>query len=513
MKKPIVLMILDGWGINENPDQVNAIRMADPVNFNRYWNSYPHTQLRADGEFVGLPEGQFGNSEVGHLDIGAGRVVYQLLPKITKAIKERTILDNKVLSDIMEKTKENGKALHLTGLMSDGGVHSHISHILGVVEMAKEKGLNEVYVHAIMDGRDTPPKSGVNYLKDLEDGLKKIGIGKTASVVGRYYAMDRDTNWERTEEAYDLMTLGSGIKAKSSDEAITEAYNRDETDEFVKATIIVNEDETPVALVKDGDGIIFCNFRPDRARQLTRAFMEEPFTGFTRKAHPKVSFVCMAQYDEKFGLPVAFPPETIVNTFGEILSKHGMKQIRTAETEKYAHVTFFFNGGVEDTYPGEIRLLTPSPSVATYDLKPEMSAYEVTDKLLEELQKGDTDVVILNFANTDMVGHTGIIEAEIRAVKAVDECLNKIASKVLEMEGMVLVTADHGNGDLMVDPVTKAPYTAHTANPVPFILISDKLKNIKLRNDGKLADLTPTILDILKIEQPAEMTGESLIVK
>ena len=513
MKKPIVLMILDGWGINENPDQVNAIRMADPVNFNRYWNSYPHTQLRADGEFVGLPEGQFGNSEVGHLNIGAGRVVYQLLPKITKAIKERTILDNKVLTDIMEKTKENGKALHLTGLMSDGGVHSHISHILGVVEMAKEKGLNEVYIHAIMDGRDTPPKSGVNYLKDLEDGLEKIGIGKVASVVGRYYAMDRDTNWERTEEAYDLMTLGSGIKAKSSDEAITGAYSRDETDEFVKATIIVNEDETPVALVKDGDGIIFCNFRPDRARQLTRAFMEEPFTGFTRKAHPKLSFVCMAQYDEKFGLPVAYPPETIVNTFGEILSKHGMKQIRTAETEKYAHVTFFFNGGVEDTYPGEIRLLTPSPSVATYDLKPEMSAYEVTDKLLEELQKGDTDVVILNFANTDMVGHTGIIEAEIRAVKAVDECLNKIASKVLEMEGMVLVTADHGNGDLMVDPVTKAPYTAHTANPVPFILISDKLKNIKLRNDGKLADLTPTILDILKIEKPAEMTGESLIVK
>ena len=513
MKKPIVLMILDGWGINENQNQVNAIRMADPVNFDKYWNSYPHTQLRADGEFVGLPEGQFGNSEVGHLNIGAGRVVYQLLPKITKAIKDRTILDNKVLSDIMEETKKSGKALHLTGLMSDGGVHSHINHILGVVEMAKEKGLTEVYIHAIMDGRDTPPKSGVNYLKDLEDGLKKIGIGQTASVVGRYYAMDRDTNWERTEQAYDLMALGNGIKAANSDEAINEAYNRDETDEFVKATIIVKEDGTPVAIVKDGDGIIFCNFRPDRARQLTRAFMEEPFEGFVRKAHPKVNFVCMAQYDEKFGLPIAFPPETIVNTFGEILSKHGMKQIRTAETEKYAHVTFFFNGGVEDTYPGEIRLLTPSPSVATYDLKPEMSAYEVTDKLLEELKKGDTDVVILNFANTDMVGHTGIIEAEIKAVKAVDECLEKITSKVLEMEGMVLITADHGNGDLMVDPVTKAPYTAHTSNPVPFVLISDALKDVKLRNDGKLADLTPTILDILKIEKPAEMTGESLIVK
>lgn len=513
MKKPIVLMILDGWGINENPDQVNAIKMANPVNFNKYWNSYLHTQLRADGEYVGLPEGQFGNSEVGHLNIGAGRVVYQLLPKITKAIKDRTILDNKVLSDIMLEVKEKGKALHLTGLMSDGGVHSHIGHILGVVEMAKEKGLKEVYIHAIMDGRDTPPKSGVNYLKELEDGLKKIGIGQTASVVGRYYAMDRDTNWERTEQAYDLMTLGNGAKAKNSDEAITEAYNRDETDEFVKATIIVKEDGTPVATVKDGDGIIFCNFRPDRARQLTRAFMEEAFTGFTRKAHPEISFVCMAQYDEKFGLPIAFPPETIVNTFGEILSKNGMKQIRTAETEKYAHVTFFFNGGVEETYPGEIRLLTPSPSVATYDMKPEMSAYEVTDKLLEELQKGDTDVVILNFANTDMVGHTGNIEAEIKAVKAVDECLDKIASKVLEMEGMVLITADHGNGDLMVDPVTKEPHTAHTANPVPFVLISDKLKDIKLRNNGKLADLTPTILDILKIEKPAEMTGESLIVK
>ena len=513
MKKPIVLMILDGWGINDNTDQVNAIKMADPVNFNKYWNSYPHTKLRADGEFVGLPEGQFGNSEVGHLNIGAGRVVYQLLPKITKAIKERTILDNKVLSDIMEETKKNGKALHLTGLMSDGGVHSHIAHILGVVEMAKEKGLKEVYIHAIMDGRDTPPKSGVNYLKDLEDGLKKIGIGQTASVVGRYYAMDRDTNWERTEQAYDLMTSGDGVKAENSAEAITEAYNRGETDEFVKATIIVKEDGTPAALVKDGDGIIFCNFRPDRARQLTRAFMEESFAGFTRKIHPKVNFVCMAQYDEKFGLPIAFPPETIVNTFGEILSKHGMKQVRTAETEKYAHVTFFFNGGVEDTYPGEIRLLTPSPSVATYDLKPEMSAYEVTDRLLAELEKGDTDVVILNFANTDMVGHTGIIEAEIKAVKAVDECLNKITSKVLEMEGMVLITADHGNGDLMVDPVTKEPHTAHTANPVPFVLISDALKDVKLRNDGKLADLTPTILDILKIEKPAEMTGESLIVK
>lgn len=513
MKKPIVLMILDGWGINDNMDQVNAIRMAEPVNFGKYWNSYPHTQLRADGEHVGLPEGQFGNSEVGHLNIGAGRVVYQLLPKITKAIKEGTILENQVLVNIMEETKKNGKALHLTGLLSDGGVHSHIDHILGLIKMAKDKGLTEVYFHAILDGRDTPPKSGDTYLEYLENGMKNIGIGKVATVIGRYYAMDRDTNWDRTKIAYDMMTLGEGTKVKSSKEAITEAYAKDETDEFVKATVIEKEDGEPVAVVQDGDGIIFCNFRPDRARQLTRVFMEENFDGFQRKVHPKVNFVCLSQYDEKFGLPVAFPPEKITNTFGEVISKNGMKQIRTAETEKYAHVTFFFNGGLEEPYPGEIRLLSASPSVATYDLKPEMSAYEVTDKLLAELSKGDTDVVILNFANPDMVGHTGNIEAEIKAIHAVDECMGRIASKVLEMEGMVLVTADHGNGDLMVDPITKDPYTAHTSNPVPFILISDSLKGVNLRNNGKLADLTPTILDILKIKKPVEMTGESLIIK
>ena len=513
MKKPIVLMILDGWGINENPDQVNAIRMAEPENFNNYWTTYPHTQLRADGEFVGLPEGQFGNSEVGHLNIGAGRVVYQQLPKITKAIKDETILENKALLDIMTETKKNGKALHLTGLVSDGGVHSHIDHILGLVNMAKVNGLTEVYIHAILDGRDTPPESGIKYLAYLEEGIAKIGVGKIASVIGRYFAMDRDTNWERTEQAYNLMTLGEGTKTKTSAQAIEETYKRGETDEFVKASVIVKEDGTPLATVQDGDGIIFYNFRPDRARQLTRTFVEKDFSGFERKVHPKVNFVCLAQYDEKLGLPVAFPPESITNTFGEIISRNGLKQIRTAETEKYAHVTFFFNGGVEDPYPGEIRLLTPSPSVATYDLKPEMSAYEVTDKLLAELNKGETDVVILNFANTDMVGHTGIIEAEIKAVKAVDECMGKIVSKVLEMDGMVLVSADHGNGDLMVDPATGGPYTAHTSSPVPFMLISNTLKDAKLRNDGKLADLTPTILDILNIDKPEEMTGKSLIIK
>ena len=509
-KRPVVLVILDGWGMNHHENEVDGVRLSNPVNFNRYRKDYPYTELRADGEFVGLPDGQFGNSEVGHLNIGAGRVVYQLLPKISKEIREGKILENEVLSNVMNKTKEAGKALHIMGLTSDGGVHCHINHLIGLVEMAKKKGLTEVYVHTLMDGRDTAPESGVIYLTQLEEALNKIEIGKIATVVGRYYAMDRDNNWDRIELAYNALTSGEVEVSKTLNEAIKNSYANGITDEFVKPAKIGSADN---GLIKDGDGVIFANFRPDRARQLTRAFIEDDFKGFERKIHPKVNFVTMAQYDSTFSSPVAYLPQTIVNGFGEVVSKAGLTQIRTAETEKYAHVTFFFNGGVEDTYPGEIRLLTPSPSVATYDLKPEMSAYEVTDKLLEELQKGETDVVILNFANTDMVGHTGIIEAEIRAVKAVDECLNKIASKVLEMEGMVLVTADHGNGDLMVDPVTKAPYTAHTANPVPFILISDKLKNIKLRNDGKLADLTPTILDILKIEKPAEMTGESLIVK
>ena len=513
MRKPLVLMILDGWGINNNLDQVNAIRMADPKEFNKLWSNYPHTELRADGEFVGLPDGQFGNSEVGHLNIGAGRVVYQQLPKITKSIRDGEILENKVLSDIMEKTKEAGKALHMTGLVSDGGVHSHIDHIAGLVGMAKKKGLTEVYIHAILDGRDTPPKSGAGYLEYLEKKIAEIGIGKIATVVGRYYAMDRDTNWERTEEAYDMMTLGNGLKAASSVEAVKNAYDRGETDEFVKATVITKENGELSAVVKDGDGIIFYNFRPDRARQLTRAYVEADFSGFTRKVHPKVNFVCMAEYDKKLGLPVAFPPEKITNTFGEVVSKKGLKQLRTAETEKYAHVTFFFNGGVEDPYEGEERVLVPSPGVATYDLKPEMSAYEVTDKLLGELDSGKFDTVILNFANTDMVGHTGIIEAEIKAINTVDECIGKITDKVLEMGGSVLITADHGNGDLMVDPETGEPHTAHTASPVPFILVSDELKNVKLREDGKLADIAPTMFDILKVEKPSEMTGETLIIK
>ncbi len=512
MKKPIVLAILDGWGNNHHDEQVNAIKMAHPKNFLKYIKEYPTTELRADGEFVGLPEGQMGNSEVGHLNIGAGRVVYQLLPLITKEIREGSIINNKPLSEIMTVTKENNKALHIMGLLSDGGVHSHILHMIGLVEMAKKKGLTEVYIHAILDGRDTPPQSADIYLEQMEKALKEIGIGKIASICGRYTAMDRDKNWNRTKEAYDMLTKGIGEKANSTAEAIKASYEAGINDEFVKPTNIV-ENGKPVALIESGDGIIFANFRPDRARQITRAFVDKDFQGFERVEGLKVNFVCLAQYDATIDAPVAYPPEEINNGFGEVVSKAGLKQIRTAETEKYAHVTFFFNGGKEEPYEGEIRLLTDSPKVATYDLKPEMSAYQVKDKLILELSKGDTDVVILNFANPDMVGHTGNIEAVIKALTVVDECVGEIVDKVLEMDGAVLITADHGNADLMVDPETGAPFTAHTTNPVPLVIISNRFKNIKLRDGGKLADITPTMLDMMGLKKPLEMTGESLIIK
>ncbi len=512
MKKPIVLAILDGWGNNHNTTQVNAIEMTHPKNFYNYITQYPTTELRADGEFVGLPEGQMGNSEVGHLNIGAGRVVFQLLPKITKEIREGKILENKPLSDVMEKTKSNNGALHIIGLLSDGGVHSHINHIIGLVDMAKKKGLSEVYIHAVLDGRDTPPQSSLIYVEQLEKALKEIGIGKIATLSGRYMAMDRDKNWDRIEQAYDVMTSGTGEKANSAKEAVEVSYAKDITDEFVKPTNIVENGEV-IGLMKDGDGVICANFRPDRSRQITRAIVDTNFEGFTRKKSPKVNFVCLAQYDATIDAPVAYPPEEIRNGLGEVLAKAGKTQIRTAETEKYAHVTFFFNGGKEDPYEGEIRLLTDSPKVATYDMKPEMSAYEVKDKLIAELSKGETDVVILNFANPDMVGHTGNIEAVKKALAVVDGCVGEIVDKVLSMDGTVLITADHGNADLMVDPTTGEPHTAHTTNPVPFVVISNTYKNVKLRDGGKLADIAPTMLDMLGLDKPAEMDGESLLVK
>ena len=505
-KKPLMLMILDGWGINPCDNQINAIKNAAPKEYLELLAKYPHSQLKASGEAVGLPEGQMGNSEVGHLNIGAGRVIYQPLVKITKDIRDGEFFEIPVLKEAFEYAKENNTAIHFAGLVSDGGVHSHIDHIYGLLQMAKNYGLTKVYLHAFLDGRDTPPSSAVNFLAQVEAKMAEIGVGKIATISGRYYAMDRDKNYDRTKIAYDNMTLGNGIEASSADEAIKASYAAGVTDEFVKPTVIDKE-----GLVKSGDVLINFNFRPDRARQITRAFNDKEFTFFDRNIDP-IKVYCMRQYDSTIDAPVIYKDDEIVNTFGEVISKAGLTQLRTAETEKYAHVTFFFNGGVESQYPGEDRKLVASPKVATYDLKPEMSAYEVTEGAKEALISGKYDVVILNFANPDMVGHTGVLEAAVKAIKAVDECVKVLVDTVLSLDGSVLITADHGNAELMVDPETNAPFTAHTTNEVPFIYVSNHTEGVTLK-DGKLADIAPTMLNILGIEQPKEMTGENLIVK
>ena len=505
-KKPLMLMILDGWGINPCDNQINAIKNAAPKEYLELLAKYPHSQLKASGEAVGLPEGQMGNSEVGHLNIGAGRVIYQPLVKITKDIRDGEFFEIPVLKEAFEYAKENNTAIHFAGLVSDGGVHSHIDHIYGLLQMAKNYGLTKVYLHAFLDGRDTPPASAVNFLAQVEAKMAEIGVGKIATISGRYYAMDRDKNYDRTKIAYDNMTLGNGIEASSADEAIKASYAAGVTDEFVKPTVIDKE-----GLVKSGDVLINFNFRPDRARQITRAFNDKEFTFFDRNIDP-IKVYCMRQYDSTIDAPVIYKDDEIVNTFGEVISKAGLTQLRTAETEKYAHVTFFFNGGVESQYPGEDRKLVASPKVATYDLKPEMSAYEVTEGAKEALISGKYDVVILNFANPDMVGHTGVLEAAVKAIKAVDECVKVLVDTVLSLDGSVLITADHGNAELMVDPETNAPFTAHTTNEVPFIYVSNHTEGVTLK-DGKLADIAPTMLNILGIEQPKEMTGENLIVK
>lgn len=505
-KKPLMLMILDGWGINPCDNQINAIKNAAPKEYLELLAKYPHSQLKASGEAVGLPEGQMGNSEVGHLNIGAGRVIYQPLVKITKDIRDGEFFEIPVLKEAFEYAKENNTAMHFAGLVSDGGVHSHIDHIYGLLQMAKNYGLTKVYLHAFLDGRDTPPSSAVNFLAQVEAKMAEIGVGKIATISGRYYAMDRDKNYDRTKIAYDNMTLGNGIEASSADEAIKASYAAGVTDEFVKPTVIDKE-----GLVKSGDVLINFNFRPDRARQITRAFNDKEFTFFDRNIDP-IKVYCMRQYDSTIDAPVIYKDDEIVNTFGEVISKAGLTQLRTAETEKYAHVTFFFNGGVESQYPGEDRKLVASPKVATYDLKPEMSAYEVTEGAKEALVSGKYDVIILNFANPDMVGHTGVLEAAVKAIKAVDECVKVLVDTVLSLDGSVLITADHGNAELMVDPETNAPFTAHTTNEVPFIYVSNHTEGVTLK-DGKLADIAPTMLNILGIEQPKEMTGENLIIK
>ena len=503
MKKPLVLMILDGFGIA--PVEGNAIAAANKPNLDKIFAENPHTQIGASGMDVGLPDGQMGNSEVGHTNIGAGRIVYQELTRITKSAQDGDMDKNPALVKAMENAKNNGKALHLMGLLSDGGVHSHNTHLYALLEMAKRVGVEKVFVHCFMDGRDVPPSSGKDYVKELMDKLEEIGVGKIATVMGRYYAMDRDNRWERVEKAYAAMVYGEGEQADCPLCAMQNSYDQEVTDEFVVPTVVKGAEP-----ISEGDSVIFYNFRPDRAREITRTLVDPDFTGFERKkGFFPLTYVCMTQYDATMpNVEVAYKPESLVNTFGEYISNKGLTQLRIAETEKYAHVTFFFNGGVEKQYPGEDRILVKSPAVATYDLQPEMSAYEVTDKMVEAVKSGKYDALILNYANCDMVGHTGVFEAAVKAVEAVDTCVGRVVEAVKEMGGCVLLTADHGNADKMVDE-DGTPFTAHTTNPVPFCVINHPCQ---LREGGRLADIAPTMLKVLGLEQPAEMTGESIIL-
>lgn len=511
-KKPVVLMVLDGYGLNEKTEG-NAIAMANTPVMDKLMAEYPFVKGNASGLAVGLPDGQMGNSEVGHMNIGAGRIIYQDLTRITKDIEDGTFFENKVLLQAIENCKKNNSDLHLWGLLSDGGVHSHNSHLYGLLEMAKKNGLENVYVHAFLDGRDTPPASGKDYVQQLEDKMKEIGVGKIASLSGRYYAMDRDNNWDRVKLAYDSLVTGEGVKATDAVKAVEDSYANDKTDEFVLPTVITDENGQPLSLVKDGDSVIFFNFRPDRAREITRAFCDDKFTGFERD-FLKLTYVCFKDYDETISNKlVAFEKEEIKNTFGEFLAAHGKKQLRLAETEKYAHVTFFFNGGVEDPNVDEFRLLVNSPKdVATYDLKPEMSAPEVGMDLVEAIKSDKYDVIVINFANPDMVGHTGVIPAAVKAVERVDSLVGDAVQAVKDVDGVLFICADHGNAEKMIDYETGAPHTAHTTNPVPFILVNAD-PSWKLREGGCLADIAPTLIEVMGMEQPKEMTGKSLIIK
>ncbi len=506
MKKPLALIIMDGFG-DRAEDYGNAIHAAKTPNLDRIFAENPRTDIGASGMDVGLPEGQMGNSEVGHTNIGAGRVVYQELTRITKAVKEQEIDRNEVLVGAMQSAKEKGAALHLMGLLSDGGVHSHQNHIYGLLELAKRQGLTKVYVHCFMDGRDTPPASGKDYIQALLGEMERIGVGRVATISGRYYAMDRDNRWERVEKAYNAIVNGWGILQPDPVKVMEDSYAAGTTDEFVVPTVCYAD-----GTIGPGDSVIFANFRPDRAREITRTLVDPDFSGFVREngLFP-LYYVCMTQYDATMpGVHIAFPPQSLQNTFGQYISDKGLTQLRIAETEKYAHVTFFFNGGVEAPCPGEDRALIPSPKVATYDLKPEMSAVEVTDEVLARLDSGKYDVVILNFANCDMVGHTGIFEAAVKAVETVDACVGRMVAKIQELGGVALITADHGNADQMYEPDGK-PFTAHTTNPVPFVAVDTGAK--ALRTGGRLADIAPTMLEILGLPQPPEMDGQSLLVK
>lgn len=503
-KKLVMLMILDGYGYSANTEG-NAIYAAKTPVMDKLLEKYPHTLINASGLDVGLPNGQMGNSEVGHTNIGAGRIVYQELTRITKAIGDGDFFENDAFLKAVDNCKKHGSALHIYGLLSDGGVHSHITHMFALLELAKRSGLTKVFVHGFMDGRDVSPTSGIEYVKQLEDKMKELGVGKIGTLSGRYYAMDRDNRWERVEKAYAALVYGEGVKENSAVEAIQKSYDAGVTDEFVVPTVISDD-----AKISENDSVICFNFRPDRAREITRTLVDGDFEGFKRRnGFFPVHYVCMTQYDAKMpNVDVAFKPEELKNTFGEYISNKGLSQLRIAETEKYAHVTFFFNGGVEAPYENEDRALIPSPKVATYDLKPEMSAYEVTDEVLKRINSGKYDAIILNYANCDMVGHTGVFECAVKAVETVDECMGKVIDAVLAQGGTVCVTADHGNADQMLDPVTHDVFTAHTTNPVPFIVAGT---DCELRSGGRLADIAPTMLELMKLDKPAEMTGESLI--
>ena len=501
---------MDGYGVNARHEG-NAIYSAKTPNMDKLLKEYPNSIIHASGMDVGLPDGQMGNSEVGHTNIGAGRIVYQELTRITKSITDGDFFENEALLKAVENCKKNKSSLHLMGLLSDGGVHSHINHLFGLLEMAKRNGLEKVYVHCFMDGRDVSPTSGADFAESLVSKIRQIGTGAIASVMGRYYAMDRDNRWERVKQAYNAMVKGEGNKDTSAVNAIKNSYNDGVTDEFIVPTVITDDNGAPLAKISKNDSVVFFNFRPDRAREISRTIVDADFNGFEREFF-ETFFVCMTQYDASMpNVEVAFKPQSLKNTFGEYISQKGLRQLRIAETEKYAHVTFFFNGGVEEVYNGEDRALINSPKVATYDLKPEMSAIEVTDEVVKRIESGEYDVIVLNFANCDMVGHTGVFEAAVKAVETVDECLGRTIDAIQKMDGVALVTADHGNADQMLDYETNDVFTAHTTNVVPLVMIGAE-DGLKLKN-GRLADLAPTLLDLMGLEKPEEMTGESLIQK
>lgn len=512
MKPITALLILDGFGYRKEKEG-NAIKTDGVANIKALWDSYPHTLLQASGMDVGLPAGQMGNSEVGHLNIGAGRIVYQEFTRISKSIDDGEFFQNPAFLGAVENCKKHDSALHLMGLCSDGGVHSHLTHLYALVKLAKDHGLTKVFVHCFMDGRDVPPTSGKGYVEQVDAKLKELGVGRIATVMGRYYAMDRDNRFERVEKAYAALTYGEGLTASSAAEAMQQSYDAGVTDEFVVPTVVLT-DGKPTATIQAQDSVIFYNFRPDRAREISRAYIFEDFDGFDRKnGFFPLYYVSMTQYDKTFEghLQIAFKPQSMHNTLGEYLAKMGKTQLRIAETEKYAHVTFFFNGGVEAPNEGEDRALIASPKVATYDLKPEMSAYEVTDEAVRRIESGKYDVMILNFANCDMVGHTGVMDAAVAAVHAVDSCVRMVVEAIQKTGGRCIITADHGNAEYMWDEKAQVPFTAHTTNPVPCILVDDSRKSVELREGGRLCDLAPTLLDLMELPVPQEMTGKTLI--